>query len=85
MLWFIFQIGAGIQIPPNAARVLQHFGLEQKIRDAGAIQVNANHLKRYKDGKILCSRRGGEKMLREFNGPWLYVTTKPARAWKLPN
>ena len=39
------QIGAGIQIPPNAARVLQHFELEQKIRDSGAIQVNGNHLK----------------------------------------
>ncbi|KAJ9602803.1 hypothetical protein H2200_012583 [Cladophialophora chaetospira] len=69
----ISPIGAGIQIPPNAARVVQHFGLEQKIRDAGAIQVKANHLKRYKDGKILCSRIGGEKMIRDFNGPWFVV------------
>ncbi|EXJ74849.1 uncharacterized protein A1O5_01545 [Cladophialophora psammophila CBS 110553] len=65
--------GAGIQIPPNAARVVQHFGLEQKLRDAGAVQVNANHLKRYKDGKILCSRVGGEKMVRDFNGPWFVI------------
>ncbi|EXJ55608.1 hypothetical protein A1O7_08536 [Cladophialophora yegresii CBS 114405] len=69
----ISPIGAGIQIPPNAARVIQHFGLEQKIRDAGAIQVNANHLKRYKDGKILCSRLGGEKWIRDFNGPWYVI------------
>ncbi|OAP57295.1 hypothetical protein AYL99_08033 [Fonsecaea erecta] len=69
----ISPIGAGIQIPPNAARVVQHFGLEQKIRDAGAIQVNANHLKRYKDGKILCSRIGGEKMIKDFNGPWFVI------------
>ncbi|OAG34856.1 hypothetical protein AYO21_10961 [Fonsecaea monophora] len=69
----ISPIGAGIQIPPNAARVLQYFGLEQKIRDAGAIQVKANHLKRYKDGKILCSRWGTDKMIKEFNGPWFVI------------
>ncbi|KIW98290.1 uncharacterized protein Z519_01874 [Cladophialophora bantiana CBS 173.52] len=69
----ISPIGAGIQIPPNAARVVQHFGLEQKLRDAGAVQINANHLKRYKDGKILCSRIGGEKMVRDFNGPWFVI------------
>ncbi|OAL28800.1 hypothetical protein AYO22_02665 [Fonsecaea multimorphosa] len=69
----ISPVGAGIQIPPNAASVLRHFGLEQKIRDAGAIQVNANHLKRYKDGKILCSRIGGEKMMKDFKGPWFVI------------
>jgi salicylate hydroxylase len=65
------KIGAGIQIPPNAARVVQYFGLEQKIRDAGAIQVAANKMKRYKDGKILATRLGGEHMIKDFNGPWL--------------
>jgi hypothetical protein len=65
------QIGAGIQVPPNAARVVQYFGLEQKLRDAGAIEVNANHLKRYQNGKILCSRTRGNRMIREFKGPWL--------------
>jgi hypothetical protein len=51
--------------------VLQYFGLEDKIRKAQAIQVKQNHLKRWKDGKILCSRQGGDRMINDFGAPWL--------------
>ncbi|KAJ9612792.1 hypothetical protein H2204_014897 [Knufia peltigerae] len=69
----ISPIGAGIQIPPNAARVVQAFGIEDKIRAAGAVEVKANHLKRYKTGKVLCTRNGGKKMIEDFNGPWFVI------------
>ena len=74
LTWRGMKIGAGIQIPPNAARVLQHFGLEQAVRDNGGVQVQSNNLKRYQDGRLLCSRRGGDKMIKDFGSPWLCVS-----------
>jgi hypothetical protein len=32
-----FQIGTGIQVLPNASRVLAHYGLVQKIEDSEAL------------------------------------------------
>ncbi|KAK5394843.1 hypothetical protein LTR07_006600 [Exophiala xenobiotica] len=50
-----------------------YFGLEDNIRKAQAIQVKQNHLKRWKDGKILCSRQGGDRMINDFGAPWFVI------------
>ncbi|KAJ9659533.1 hypothetical protein H2198_003109, partial [Neophaeococcomyces mojaviensis] len=48
----ILPVGAGIQIPPNATKVLQHYGLEDALIEGGAVRVEARHLRRYSDGKL---------------------------------
>lgn len=65
-----FQIGAGIQVPPNASRVLAHYGLVQKIEDSGALLLAERVALSYKDGGLLF--RGGDPawMDREFGHYW---------------
>jgi hypothetical protein len=65
-----FQIGAGIQIPPNASRVLAHYGLVQEVEDSGAILLAERVALSYKDGSLLV--RGGDPawMEREFGHYW---------------
>ena len=64
------QIGAGIQVPPNAFRVLAHYGLVQKIEDSGALLLAERVALSYKDGGLLF--RGGDPawMDREFGHYW---------------
>ena len=65
-----FQIGAGIQVPPNASRVLAHYGLVEKIEDSGALVLAERVVLSYKDGGLLF--RGGDPawMDREFGHYW---------------
>jgi hypothetical protein len=65
-----FQIGAGIQVPPNASRVLAHYGLVQKVENSGAILLAGRVALSYKDGSLLV--RGGDPtwMEREFGHYW---------------
>jgi hypothetical protein len=64
------QIGAGIQVPPNASRVLAHYGLVQNIEDSGALLLAERVALSYKDGGLLF--RGGDPawMDREFGHYW---------------
>ncbi|KAF1813356.1 FAD/NAD(P)-binding domain-containing protein [Eremomyces bilateralis CBS 781.70] len=52
----ILPIGAGIQIPPNAARILASLDLLPKIRET-AIEVQKLNFRRYEDGRLLASRK----------------------------
>jgi salicylate hydroxylase len=54
----IMPVGAGIQIPPNATKVLQHYGIEDALNEGGAVKVEGRHLRRYSDGKLLASNDG---------------------------
>ena len=65
-----FQIGAGIQVPPNASRVLAHYGLVQKMEDSRALLLAERVALSYKDGGLLF--RGGDPawMDREFGHYW---------------
>ena len=50
------QIGAGIQLPPNAVRVMAHYGLVDQLIAAGAVELHENTLARYTDGVVLAAR-----------------------------
>ena len=64
-------IGAGIQIPPNGARALRELGLDDKrLRSAGAVSLDAINLRRYKDGRELLRRPGGEAFRKAYGAPW---------------
>ncbi|PTU17851.1 hypothetical protein P175DRAFT_0486605 [Aspergillus ochraceoroseus IBT 24754] len=68
----ILQIGAGIQIPPNAGRVLATYGVLPEIRKK-AIQVESLGLRRYADGSLLTERPLGEEFRDAMGAPWLVV------------
>jgi salicylate hydroxylase len=66
----ILPVGAGIQIPPNASRIMDSFGLSKKLRDRGGVLMEAHTLRRYEDGSIIVERPW-TKMREEYGGDWL--------------
>lgn len=67
------EIGAGIQIPPNAARVMAQYGLVDKIEQAGAVIVPGQQLLDYATGKVLIARPGPEWHVEQFGYHWYVV------------
>lgn len=64
------QIGAGLQITPNASRIFQHFGiydaLEPKAAEPTLLQV-----RRYSDGKILSrTEKFNDEMRTKYGAPF---------------
>jgi salicylate hydroxylase len=70
------QVGAGIQIPPNASRVLASYGLLEKIQNL-ATEAEAIEPKRYLDGSVLTRRPLGDLALQQYGAPWLGVSRAP--------
>ncbi|OAP58120.1 salicylate hydroxylase [Fonsecaea erecta] len=61
------EIGAGLQITPNASKLLQQWGLEDAVKACAAVPtVLAVH--RYTDGKMLAEERGFDKNLQRKYG-----------------
>ena len=67
------EIGAGIQIPPNATRVMTHYGLVDKIERAGAVTVPGQQLLDYATGKVIIAQPGPEWHLKQFGHYWYVV------------
>lgn len=66
----ILPVGAGIQIPPNAARVMDVLGVLPALTSKATV-LDAIDLRRYENGKLLCSRPGGKAILEDFGAPWM--------------
>ena len=69
-------IGAGIHIPPNASRIVKYLGLTEKLRQAGAFEVEDFKLRRYKTGDILVEKPlnkgpNGGRCRQTFGSEWL--------------
>ena len=64
------QVGAGIQIPPNAARVLERFGLLEEIKRKGTL-LDGLAMRRYADGSLLCEKVLGPRILAQYGMPWM--------------
>ncbi|KIW62187.1 hypothetical protein PV04_10385 [Phialophora macrospora] len=69
----LLTIGAGIHIPPNACRVMDHFGLVPKLKQAGAYLVQDFTLRRYQNGAVIAEKPLGERMEREYGAEWLAI------------
>ena len=50
------QVGAGIQVPPNASRILAHWGLLEALAEV-SVSPQAVRLRSYADGRILSEQR----------------------------
>ena len=68
----ILPIGAGIQIPPNAARVLERLGLLDKAEQKG-INLDSLDVRRYEDGSLIGVLSGGPAYLKHFGSPWIVI------------
>lgn len=60
------EVGAGIQVGPNAARILSRFGLLESIMEKSNI-MERNSLRRWKDDEEL----GGKKVRTDVSFPSL--------------
>jgi salicylate hydroxylase len=66
------EIGAGIQISPNASRLLHRYGLSARL-DSIAVRPQAVEARRWDDGKVLSSEPLGETVETAFGAPHYHV------------
>lgn len=65
-------LGAGIHIPPNAARVLAHLGFLDRVKkEAAGYQLDRFVLHRYEDGQILAEKPVMGRVEREYGAEWM--------------
>src|SRR5262245_64193127 len=62
------EVGAGIQISPNASRILHRFGLAGRLADMG-VKPLAYHQRRWDDGRTLLRSPLAEAMEAAFGSP----------------
>ena len=63
------EIGAGIQISPNAARILNRLGLEEPLRRFG-VRPRAIVIRRWDDGRVLARQPLADACERNFGAPY---------------
>jgi 2-polyprenyl-6-methoxyphenol hydroxylase-like FAD-dependent oxidoreductase len=65
------KIGAGIQISPNASRILARLGLADSMRRYG-VRPQAVQIRRWDDGRILTRQPLGDECERAFGAPYYH-------------
>ena len=65
------EIGAGIQISPNASRILQRLGLASSMREYG-VRPLAVQIRRWDNGRILTHQLLGDECERTFGAPYYH-------------
>ncbi|KAL6362182.1 hypothetical protein LRP88_04259 [Fusarium phalaenopsidis] len=65
-------VGAGIQIPPNAARVARHLGILKKLRAKSVLLDSIDYL-RYENGQALFNIDGANTILDRFGDIWTVI------------
>ncbi|KAI9823545.1 MAG: hypothetical protein M1826_007701 [Phylliscum demangeonii] len=66
------EVGAGIQIPPNASRILRQWGLLEAI-EARSIQPTAIVLRSYQTGEVLSTQNVVPHMQASYGAPFLVI------------
>jgi salicylate hydroxylase len=67
----ILSIGAGIHIPPNSARILNHLGLNKGLFQADGYEMDEFVLRRYKDGKPIVQKPLKSRVMSEYGAEWM--------------
>ena len=65
------EVGAGIQISPNASRLLYRYGLEAALEKCGVKPV-AIERRRWQDGRVLSRMPMGETIVAAFGAPYFH-------------
>lgn len=66
------EVGAGVQLAPNAVRLLQRLGLRDHLRATG-VPVGAIERTRWDDGRLLARTKLGDECVRRFGAAYLAV------------
>ena len=66
------EVGAGIQISPNASRIIHHVGLGDALARLGVTPVGF-HQRRWQDGRTILKTPLGDAVLAEFGFPYYQV------------
>jgi len=66
------EVGAGIQLAPNATRILERLGLREALARVGVRPQTIEH-RRWQDGRVLLRQPLGEACEREFRAPYYHV------------
>jgi len=66
------EVGAGIQLAPNATRILERLGLRPALARVGVRPQTIEH-RRWQDGRVLFRQPLGEACEREFGAPYYHV------------
>src|SRR4051794_41513498 len=67
------EIGAGIQVAPNAVRLLQRLGVGDALTAVGVPFEVAWEFRRWQDGRVLFSQSFGAEGERRFGAPYLAI------------
>ncbi|KAF4551510.1 FAD-binding domain-containing protein 72 [Elsinoe fawcettii] len=67
------EIGAGIQLTPNATRLMRHFGLLPKLIEAGAEPLRVTRLMDFETGRTLGERPGWQWAKKAFGEHWYTI------------
>jgi salicylate hydroxylase len=63
------EVGAGIQISPNASRIIHHLGLGDALAKLG-VSPTGFHQRRWQDGRTILKTPLGDAVLAEFGFPY---------------
>lgn len=66
-------VGAGIQLPSNASRVMRHLGVGGKLTQHGAVVVSNHTLRSYKTGRVLARKLAGQRMVQIHGSQWMVI------------
>jgi salicylate hydroxylase len=66
------EVGAGIQLAPNATRILERLGLRDGLARIGVRPETIEH-RRWQDGRVLLRQPLGVACEREFGAPYYHV------------
>ncbi len=69
---FHAEVGAGIQISPNASRLLHRYGLASAL-EAVAVKPGALVARRWDDGQLLAREELGPEMMEAFGAPHYHL------------
>jgi salicylate hydroxylase len=64
------EVGAGIQVPPNAVRLLRSLGIGEKLDEAGVRLETGWDMRRWEDGRHLFSQVLGDECERRFDASY---------------
>ncbi|HXN13385.1 MAG TPA: FAD-dependent monooxygenase [Candidatus Acidoferrales bacterium] len=65
------EVGAGVQISPNATRILHRLGLEQPLRRFG-VRPHASVIRRWDDGRVIARQPLADACERNFGAPYYH-------------
>jgi salicylate hydroxylase len=69
----LLEIGAGIQIAPNAVRLLRRLGLAERLAEVGVRLEVGWEFRRWENGRVLFSQKLGDECQRLYGEPYYTV------------